>query len=630
MLLAFVAIEILFKVLVGYNYLDLAAARTASEREAALAWYVVLGLPFTAVFFVWLMRLLAPLRRWHREQCAGAVSDATVAAAGEALYRFPTRVARLWTLQWTFAFAVLLSVRPVTCVEAGVLFLCTTVTGPYPLASAIATWLTAPGALQVSMLARERGTTLRTPAAPLRRRLVAFGVLVALAPTTYVGSFAFSARASGISVHEMIAPVVMCCVAIVVFAVISAVLLATSITRGLGSMAEVVRNVARQGDVTRIARIPQQQRDEVGSLAVSINEMIDRLERTAAERAAMSESLAALNHALERRVTERTMRLFEANSVLKTEMAAREKAEVELRQAQKLEAVGRLAAGVAHEINTPVQFVSDSIRFVSEASADLIGLIGKYQAVVHAVTSGGSAQAAARDAELAAQSADLDYAMAEIPGALGLALDGLARVAAIVRSMKTFAHPGQDLGEVDLNQGILSTLTIAHHEYKYIADVDTDLGELPLVHCHAGEINQVVLNLIVNAAHAIADVHPDGLARGRIGIQTRRDGDHVLIAVSDTGSGIPEAIRDRIFDPFFTTKDVDRGTGQGLSIARSVVAEKHGGTLTFLTEVGKGTTFTIRLPVLGAAGALRVRPSGGIERVSGDDRRRDAALAGQG
>jgi signal transduction histidine kinase len=280
-------------------------------------------------------------------------------------------------------------------------------------------------------------------------------------------------------------------------------------------------------------------------------------------------------------------------------MAAREKAEVELRQAQKLEAVGRLATGVAHEINTPIQFVGDSLKFVTSGSVELIAMITTYRALVRALVSGDATPAAAEAAEAAAEAADLDYLVAEIPGALALAQDGLDRVTSIVRSMKTFAHPGQEPGDVDLNQGIVSTLTIARHEYKYVADVDTELGELPLVRCHPGEINQVVLNLIVNAAHAISELHPDGRTRGRIGIRTFTDGGDAVIAVSDTGSGISEAIRGRIFEPFFTTKGVNRGTGQGLAIARTVVAEKHGGSLTFTTEVGKGTTFTIRLPIQG-------------------------------
>jgi signal transduction histidine kinase len=152
---------------------------------------------------------------------------------------------------------------------------------------------------------------------------------------------------------------------------------------------------------------------------------------------------------------------------------------------------------------------------------------------------------------------------------------------------------------VDLNQAIRSTLTIARHEYKYVADVETTFGDIPLVTCHAGDVNQVVLNLIVNAAHAIADVVEDSGARGRISVMTRADHGSVTISISDTGGGIPGAIRNRIFDPFFTTKAVGKGTGQGLAIARSVVVEKHRGDLTFDTHEGVGTTFFIRLPVNG-------------------------------
>jgi two-component system NtrC family sensor kinase len=170
--------------------------------------------------------------------------------------------------------------------------------------------------------------------------------------------------------------------------------------------------------------------------------------------------------------------------------------------------------------------------------------------------------------------------------------------------MKEFAHPEQkEMAPVDLNHCIQSTLVVARNEYKYVADLETDFGEIPLVTCLAGEINQALLNIVVNAAHAIADVVKGTDKKGRITIRTRLSGDTVVVSVSDDGGGIPEAIRDRIFDPFFTTKEVGRGTGQGLSIARSVVFEKHGGKLTFETEMGKGTTFFIHLPIDGSRSA---------------------------
>jgi two-component system, NtrC family, sensor kinase len=185
-----------------------------------------------------------------------------------------------------------------------------------------------------------------------------------------------------------------------------------------------------------------------------------------------------------------------------------------------------------------------------------------------------------------------------VPKALDRSIEGLGRVATIVRSMKEFAHPDQkNKTPVNLNQAISSTLIMASNEYKYVADVETDLGDIPLVSCHGGEVNQAVLNIIVNAAHAVDDVVKGSSARGRIKIRTRREGDCVVISISDTGGGIPLHVRDRIFDPFFTTKEVGKGTGQGLAIARQVVREKHGGDLTFESVLGAGTTFHIRLPI---------------------------------
>jgi len=185
-----------------------------------------------------------------------------------------------------------------------------------------------------------------------------------------------------------------------------------------------------------------------------------------------------------------------------------------------------------------------------------------------------------------------------MPAALDSALEGLGRIATIVRSMKEFAHPDQaQKTDADLNQAIRSTLVVAHNEYKYVAQLDAEYGDLPLVPCHLGEINQVILNLIVNAAHAIADTVEGTGERGIIRVRTRRDGEAVEVSIGDSGTGIPEAVRDKIFEPFFTTKAVGIGTGQGLAIARSVIVKKHGGSLRFESECGKGTTFFIRLPL---------------------------------
>jgi signal transduction histidine kinase/HAMP domain-containing protein len=270
----------------------------------------------------------------------------------------------------------------------------------------------------------------------------------------------------------------------------------------------------------------------------------------------------------------------------------------ELSAAQKLESVGRLAAGVAHEINTPVQFVSDNVEFVRTSMVDIAAVVESYRALQQAALSNGDTALAAGMAIETEKRVDLDYILANAPLAIDSSVEGLGRIATIVRSMKEFAHPDQ--GEktlADLNQAIRSTLVIAHNEYKYIAELETEWGDLPPVQCHLGEINQVVLNLLVNASHAIADAVKDSGKRGTLGVRTRLDGTEVEIAISDTGTGIPEAVRDKIFDPFFTTKEVGKGTGQGLALAHSVVVQKHGGSLRFATEIGCGTTFFIRLPI---------------------------------
>jgi signal transduction histidine kinase len=269
----------------------------------------------------------------------------------------------------------------------------------------------------------------------------------------------------------------------------------------------------------------------------------------------------------------------------------------EMAQGQKLESVGRIAAGVAHEINTSVQFISDSVRFVRHALKDVPRALADYRALAAGVLSGREVTAAAKKAGDTDEAADVDYFLKNAPDALDRALEGIGRVGSIVRSMTEFAHPDtRTKADIDLNRSIKTTLNMARNEYKTVAEVETDFGDIPTVHCHAGDINQVVLNLLLNAAHAISDVVEGTSAKGRITVRTRAIGDYVEISIRDTGDGIPEAVRGRIFEPFVTTKEVGRGTGQGLALSRGIVVEKLKGSLHFETETGKGTTFFIRLP----------------------------------
>lgn len=287
-----------------------------------------------------------------------------------------------------------------------------------------------------------------------------------------------------------------------------------------------------------------------------------------------------------------------ANERLLTEIAAREEAQRELETAHKMEALGRLAAGVAHEINTPIQFVGDSIGFAREAIDDVLGLFMRGRALVlECAAIPADVRAALEEAE---NRAELPFLVENLPLAMTRAEEGLARIANIVRSMKMFAHPGtSERTPIDVNQVIESALAVAHSEYRYVAEVERHLDPLPPILGRQNEINQVLLNLVVNAAHAVAErSRGDGASLGRISVRSRRDGENVVVEVSDTGAGIPEGIRDKIMDPFFTTKPVGRDTGQGLAIARTLV-EAHGGSIAFESRVGRGTTFRVSLPANG-------------------------------
>ncbi|MDE3178545.1 MAG: response regulator [Acidobacteriota bacterium] len=292
--------------------------------------------------------------------------------------------------------------------------------------------------------------------------------------------------------------------------------------------------------------------------------------------------------------------------VVAQDVTERKRIEIELRHAQKLEAVGSLAAGIAHEINTPIQFVGDNLRFLKDAFSGVAQLIPAYRQLKEAADSGvgsGEALAAVKRAEGAA---DIDYLEKEVPAALDQTMEGVGRVATIVRALKEFAHPSiAEKCAVDLNKAISNTLIVARNEIKYVADVRTDFGDIPAVICNQSDIGQVILNLLVNAAHAVAEAVKGTDCRGLISIRTWQEGEFVAVEVEDNGSGISEDIRGRIFEPFFTTKEPGHGTGQGLAIARSIVMEKHRGTLDFRSEVGRGATFCVRLPIREAASGKR-------------------------
>jgi PAS domain S-box-containing protein len=290
--------------------------------------------------------------------------------------------------------------------------------------------------------------------------------------------------------------------------------------------------------------------------------------------------------------------LIAAQDVTERVMLERERERLELdrRVSQRLEAVGQLSAGIAHEINTPLQFVGDSISFLKDAVEEVLMLIGLYRETLYldAPVPVAKRRAMMREAE---EQADVEYLCERIPVAFDRTMDGISRVRSIVQAMKRFSHASStEIAPADINEAIETTLAVCRNEYKYVANLVLDLGDLPPVECNVSELNQVLLNLIINAAQAIEEQVGTSGAQGEIRISTRIEQAAVVIEIADTGPGIPAELLDRIYEPFFTTKEVGKGTGQGLALARTTI-ERHSGVLECSSTVGAGTTFTIRLPL---------------------------------
>jgi len=280
-----------------------------------------------------------------------------------------------------------------------------------------------------------------------------------------------------------------------------------------------------------------------------------------------------------------------------------------LAQANRLESIGQLAAGIAHEINTPVQFVSDNARFLAHSFGELLPILGQIEAILGAgsttdnttdnTDAGSNATRQLAELRAAVAGVELAFLAAEIPQALAESQEGLTRVTQIVRALKDFSHPGSGRVETDVNRAVESTVQVSRNEWKYVAELSLDLDpDLGLVPCYEGELKQVVLNIIVNAAHSITArrLATDATELGRIALRTERCDDVVRISVSDDGTGMDEDTRRRIFDPFFTTKEVGKGTGQGLSLAHNIIVQKHGGQIEVQSAPGRGATFVLVLP----------------------------------
>ncbi|MDJ0815054.1 MAG: ATP-binding protein [Desulfobacterales bacterium] len=288
------------------------------------------------------------------------------------------------------------------------------------------------------------------------------------------------------------------------------------------------------------------------------------------------------------------------STIIGADITDRKKLETQLQQSQKMEAIGQLAAGIAHEINTPAQFVGDNTRFFQDAYDDLIQIIKDYEKLMEQAKAGTLKTEQIEEVEKRIEDIDLEYLEEEIPIALQHTLKGVDRITKIVQAMKIFSHPGMLVKEpTDINREIEKTITITRNEWKYVARMETDFDpNLPHVPCFRAELNQVILNMIVNAAHAIAEANGDKSPHlGTIRIRTYHKDNWAEIRISDNGAGIPEDIRTKIFDLFFTTKGAGKGSGQGLAISHSVIVEKHKGSLDLESQEGRGTTFIIGLPL---------------------------------
>ena len=277
--------------------------------------------------------------------------------------------------------------------------------------------------------------------------------------------------------------------------------------------------------------------------------------------------------------------------------------ETQLIHAEKMRAVGELAAGIAHEINSPIQYIGDNLRFMDDSHNKLGLVLEKKILPLMASKEFKMLLGDVATDEAFIDDEEIKYLIEENPKAVKQSLEGVDRISEIVKAMRTFSHPGGgEKSLANINEAIQSTVTVARNEWKYVADMELDLDpDLPSIPCLVGELNQVFLNIIVNASQALKELEENSFGetrgKGTISISTRQDGNDAVIRIGDTGPGIPEEIRSRIFEPFFTTKEVGRGTGQGLSIAHGVITEKHGGSIRLETEVGKGSTFIIRLPL---------------------------------
>ncbi len=271
------------------------------------------------------------------------------------------------------------------------------------------------------------------------------------------------------------------------------------------------------------------------------------------------------------------------------------KLERELLHVQKMESIGTLAGGIAHEINTPIQYIGDNLQFIGDSIDEVMNLLTGYEALAGEAELKNASSGLMQQFKAQAEDADLEFLRAEMPSAVGQSLAGIEQVSRIVLAMKEFAHPSsKEKTLVDINRVIERALVICSNEFKTVAEITLHLAaDIPPILAHEGDLNQLILNLVVNAAYAIREKSKE---MGRIDVTTKQLPQQILLTVKDDGCGIPKEFLDRVFDPFFTTKEVGKGSGQGLALCYDIVVNKHGGKIDVESVVGDGTTFRVVLP----------------------------------
>ncbi|MDI3324949.1 ATP-binding protein [Pontibacterium granulatum] len=365
-------------------------------------------------------------------------------------------------------------------------------------------------------------------------------------------------------------------------------LLGAYLTKQLGVLQGAARDIA---DGKLDIELPVRGKDEIAEVALAFNTMVHNLREAGRRRDEYEAQLNQLNKSLEQRVEQRTQDLERKNLDLEQANQAIKETQAKLMHSEKMASVGVLAAGVAHEINNPIGFVLSNVRTLDEYVKIYHTLLSMYEALLD-IQDPVSREAKQAELEQYAKEQDIDFVREDIEDLLKDAIDGAQRVGDIVRNLKSFSHAEQEteFKPHDLNECIRTTLKMADNQLKYHCKVMTDLGDLPDTYCSPGQINQVLLNLLVNAGQAIE-------GSGAIKVTSRYDGENIEIRVTDTGKGIEQEAIKKLFDPFYTTKPVGEGTGLGLSISYGIIKE-HQGEILVQSKVGAGTSFTLVLPHL--------------------------------